>query len=72
VTSGGDLYASSANISGHITAETLSLTDSCTIGGWYVNETSLYNNGVYLNGSTGTISGSSISGSTVSGSSIEG
>lgn len=63
----GTVHASSAKISGEISADKLTIASTCTIGGWYVNDTSLYNDGVYLDGSTGTISGSSISGSSIEG-----
>jgi hypothetical protein len=61
VTSTGALYASSATISGNITATTLTATNSGTIGGWKINSTSLKSaNETAILNSDGTISGAAI------------
>ena len=57
VTKAGVLYASGAIISGNITATTLTATQSGSIGGWNINETSLYkgNMKLYADGTNGWI-----------------
>ena len=61
VTADGSLYASSATITGNITATTLTATNSGTIGGWKIDSTSLKSaDETAILNSDGTISGAAI------------